>query len=50
MFYDTSHNSQRTMVRNIYNAFVETASKMWAYARCLPAEKQPRPRLVIGKT
>lgn len=49
MFFDTSHNSRRTMLENLYLAFVETATKMWAYARCLPGEKQPSPRLLIGE-
>ncbi|EAQ93265.1 hypothetical protein CHGG_01500 [Chaetomium globosum CBS 148.51] len=35
MFFDTSHNSRRGVLANIYSAFVETATKMWAYARCL---------------
>ncbi|KAK3300400.1 uncharacterized protein B0H64DRAFT_380846 [Chaetomium fimeti] len=35
MFFDTSHNSRRGVLANIYSAFIETATKMWAYARCL---------------
>jgi telomerase reverse transcriptase len=47
MFYDTVHNSQVSVLRNIYKAFVETASKTWAYARCLPKAKRPAAKLVI---
>ncbi len=49
MFFDTSHNSQQTALRNIYTAFVETATKAWAYARCLPRPKRPSNALLIGK-
>ena len=47
MFFDSELNSAQTMLRNIYNAFTETATKMWAYARCLPPQKQPSAELVI---
>lgn len=47
MFYDTTHNSLPRVLGNIYTAFVETASKTWAYARCLPKAKRPAARLVI---
>ncbi|XXG94534.1 hypothetical protein Hte_000791 [Hypoxylon texense] len=47
MFFDSELNSAKTMLGNIYNAFSETATKMWAYARCLPAPKQPPAALVI---
>ncbi|KAK4128774.1 hypothetical protein N657DRAFT_629813 [Parathielavia appendiculata] len=36
LFFDTSHNSHRGVRGNIYAGFVETATKMWAYARCMP--------------
>lgn len=49
MFFDTSHNSQKTMFSNLYNAFVETATKSWAYFRCLPKERRPSSRLIISK-
>lgn len=49
MFFDTSHNSLSTVKLNIYTAFVETATKMWSYARCLPTKKRPSMRLVISK-
>ncbi|KAK8140264.1 hypothetical protein PG984_000330 [Apiospora sp. TS-2023a] len=35
MFLDTSHNAAATVLSNLFSAFVETASKAWAYARCL---------------
>ncbi|TPX14184.1 uncharacterized protein E0L32_000578 [Thyridium curvatum] len=47
MFFDTTHNAPCTALRNIHGAFCETATKMWAYARCLPKGKQPSPRLVV---
>ncbi|RYP25294.1 hypothetical protein DL767_008472 [Monosporascus sp. MG133] len=46
MFFDTTLNSATTMLRNVYDAFVETATKTWAYARCLPRQKQPSASLV----
>lgn len=49
MFFDTSHNSLSTVQLNIYKAFIETATKMWSYARCLPVKKQPSMTLVISK-
>ncbi|KAL1879940.1 hypothetical protein VTK73DRAFT_6636 [Phialemonium thermophilum] len=48
MFYDTAHNTQKTTLGNMYHAFVETATKAWAYIRCLPKEKRPSPRLVVA--
>ncbi|KAK8050638.1 RNA-directed DNA polymerase [Apiospora phragmitis] len=35
MFLDTSHNAAATVLSNLFSAFVETANKAWAYARCL---------------
>ncbi|RYO73581.1 hypothetical protein DL764_010545 [Monosporascus ibericus] len=46
MFFDTTLNSATTMLRNAYDAFVETATKTWAYTRCLPQQKQPPASLV----
>ncbi|RYO83600.1 hypothetical protein DL762_006049 [Monosporascus cannonballus] len=46
MFFDTTLNSATTMLRNAYDAFMETATKAWAYARCLPQQKQPPASLV----
>ncbi|KAI0383962.1 hypothetical protein F5Y04DRAFT_24926 [Hypomontagnella monticulosa] len=50
MFFDSELNSAHTMLSNIYNAFCETATKMWAYARCLPTQKQPSSMIVISKS
>ncbi|RDL40109.1 uncharacterized protein BP5553_00088 [Venustampulla echinocandica] len=47
MFLDTSFNSVQTVISNVHSAFVETASKMWIYARCLPVRKQPGTNLLI---
>jgi telomerase reverse transcriptase len=49
MFFDTSINSLSTVLLNIYTAFMETAIKMWSYARCLPVRRQPTMKLVISK-
>lgn len=46
MFFDTQHNMLTTVLRNLQGAFIETATKAWAYARCLPPGKQPGPRLI----
>ncbi|KAK9770635.1 putative Telomerase reverse transcriptase [Seiridium cardinale] len=47
MYFDTSLNSSVTMLSNLHGAFIETATKAWAYARCLPQSKRPAPGLVI---
>ncbi|KAI0395058.1 hypothetical protein F5Y17DRAFT_223007 [Xylariaceae sp. FL0594] len=47
MFFDTELNSASTVLKNVHKAFAETATKMWAYARCLPTRKQPPPRVII---
>jgi telomerase reverse transcriptase len=47
MYFDTSHNTAPTMLANLFAAFLETATKTWAYVRCLPAPKRPRPALVV---
>ncbi|KAL2756260.1 hypothetical protein ACRALDRAFT_1070651 [Sodiomyces alcalophilus JCM 7366] len=47
MFYDTGHNSTQTVMRNVFEAFVEATTKMWAYARCLPTQKQPGTKVII---
>jgi telomerase reverse transcriptase len=46
MFFDTSHNSRRGVLANIYAAFVETATKMWAYARCMAS--RPGTPVLVG--
>ncbi|KAM0332599.1 hypothetical protein ACHAQA_002883 [Verticillium albo-atrum] len=47
MFYDTAHNSAKRVYSNLTEAFTETATKMLAYARCLGANQQPAPQMVI---
>ena len=47
MYLDTSYNSTSTVLSNIYTSFLETATKMWTYARCLPITKQPGTKLLI---
>ncbi|POS72887.1 telomerase reverse transcriptase [Diaporthe helianthi] len=47
MFYDTRYNILSTVLRNLYEAFTESATKAWAYLRCLPSQKLPGPRLLI---
>ncbi|KAK7738484.1 Telomerase reverse transcriptase [Cytospora paraplurivora] len=47
MFFDTRHNKIATVLRNLQGAFVETATRVWAYERRLPRGKQPGPRLII---
>ncbi|EFQ29316.1 telomerase reverse transcriptase [Colletotrichum graminicola M1.001] len=47
MFYDTKHNALETVTSNLHKAFVETAEKMWAYWRCLPARKRPSNGLIM---
>ncbi|KAK8083728.1 hypothetical protein PG996_002509 [Apiospora saccharicola] len=43
MFLDTSHNDSATVLSNLFSAFVETASKAWAYARCLSSFSSSSP-------
>ncbi|WQF78234.1 hypothetical protein CDEST_03248 [Colletotrichum destructivum] len=47
MFYDTKHNAMGTVMSNLHKAFAETAEKMWAYWRCLPAGRRPVDRLIM---
>ncbi|RGP76336.1 telomerase reverse transcriptase [Fusarium sporotrichioides] len=47
MFYDTSHNSTRTVLASLQGAFVETASKMWAYLRCLGKKQHPSSEMIL---
>jgi hypothetical protein len=49
MFLDTSFNTLRTVFSNIHDSFIETATKMWQYAKCLPLQKQPGAQIVISK-
>jgi telomerase reverse transcriptase len=50
MFLDTSFNSLATVLTNIYESFLETATKMWTYVKCLPAQKRPGAKLVISRS
>ncbi|KAL0781131.1 hypothetical protein CaCOL14_002466 [Colletotrichum acutatum] len=47
MFYDTKHNTLKTVMFNLHKAFAETAEKMWAYWRCLPTSKRPADGLIM---
>lgn len=47
MFYDTSHNSTRTVLSSLHDAFVETASKMLAYLRCLGKNQHPSSEMIL---
>lgn len=49
MFFDTAHNSRRTVLANIYAACAETAAKMWAYARCLAPASRPGTAVLVGE-
>lgn len=40
MFFDTAHNTLQSVLSSIFAAYVETANKTWAYARCLPQAKR----------
>lgn len=48
MFYDTDLNSPAVVFSNLYEAFAETAAKMWAYIKGLPAKQQPSTGMVTG--
>lgn len=47
MFFDARHNSRQTVLRSLSEALVETATKAWAYARCLAGPTQPGPKLWV---
>ncbi|KAI9740924.1 MAG: hypothetical protein M1818_004530 [Claussenomyces sp. TS43310] len=47
MFFDTSLNSLQTVLHNLYESFVESATKLWAYRKCLSPRKKPGAKLVI---
>lgn len=49
MFFDTAHNTTRTVLASLHGAFAETAEKMWAYIRCMPKTKKPKPKVVTSK-
>ncbi|KAF5026551.1 hypothetical protein F66182_1340 [Fusarium sp. NRRL 66182] len=48
MFYDTSHNSTRTVLTSLQGAFSETANKMWAYLRCLGKTQHPSSGMILA--
>ncbi|KAL8361655.1 hypothetical protein RB601_007468 [Gaeumannomyces tritici] len=48
MFFDTAHGSHRAALRNLAAAMAETAAKTWAYVRCLPPARRPRPAIVTA--
>ena len=50
MFLDTNFNSALTVLINVHQNFIETAMKIYRYARCLPAPKQPRTSFLISKS
>ncbi|KAH8603107.1 hypothetical protein B0O99DRAFT_605134 [Bisporella sp. PMI_857] len=47
MFLDTSHNSLPIVLHNLHSAFIETATKMWTYARFLPPRSHPSTTLLV---
>jgi telomerase reverse transcriptase len=47
MFYDTRYNTLATVLRNLHEAFTESATKAWAYLRCLPSNRLPGTRLIV---
>lgn len=49
MYFDTNHNSTRTVLETLRGVFSETARKMWAYVRHMPKAQKPRASLIIRK-
>ncbi|KAF7867253.1 hypothetical protein EAF04_005336 [Stromatinia cepivora] len=47
MYLDTSHNSLITVHKNIYTSYLESATKMMTYIKCLPVAKKPKCALII---
>lgn len=47
MFLDTAFNSPTTVARNIYENFMESATKMYTYNKCLPIHKQAGTKIII---
>jgi telomerase reverse transcriptase len=47
MLLSTSFNSVSTVLRNLFNAFVEVAQKAYHYEKSLPNAKQPHDKLFI---
>ena len=48
MFLDTSFNSLNTVLCNIYQNFLVTATRFYHYLKCLPSGRQPKPSLLMG--
>ena len=48
MFFDTEHNSARTVLATLRAAFEETARKTWAYIKCMPKSKQPSSKIIMS--
>ena len=48
IYFDTAHNSTRTVLESLREAFRETARKMWAYHRALPRSKRPSQTLILN--
>lgn len=50
MILDTSFNSIKTVLSNLYQCFVESARKCYHYTKCLAKKKYSRVRLLISKS
>lgn len=50
MFLDTSFNSLNTVLCNIYQNFLVTATRFYHYLKCLPSSRQPKTSLLMGTT
>jgi telomerase reverse transcriptase len=49
MFFDTTHNTLRTALRNFYLTFVHAALRLFHYIRSLPTARRPHTGLVTSK-
>lgn len=47
MFIDMALNSKMVVARNVYEIFVESASKMCAYDKCLPPGKRAGTKMLV---
>ena len=47
MFLDTSYNTMSTVLSSLYQTYVETAQKCFAYIKSLSAQNQPSVRLLV---
>ena len=48
MLMDTSHNSTTTVMSNLYTCFLETAKKLFYYAKSLPVKRRPNTNLMLS--